>query len=398
MTMMRGVFAAEIRELGDDEVEVVISTGVLARDGHILEPAGAQLDNYRKNPIFLWVHDQKIPVGVAEAITVEGDKITARVRFAPIGVSAEADKVRGLVKSGIVRSVSVGFDAIEGEPLDPRKPKGGQRFTRWELLECSFVSVPADPGAVVTAREFEGSPAMTETTEGAAAAAAAAAPKPVVLRAHRGGVGVMVRSLYDIGRLAWLLDSLCDAKWSAEFEAALEGDTSAVPALLAKAMQNLGAALIAMTEEEVAEALAGIDDDGDEGEGLDAESTTIIFASKTPELKRFRIGYHRVARLMKRDDDGDDEITMAAVISACREHLAHHEAAMDHHRAGLRAHRRAADCIRGIPGVADGDENNSQQVQTSAGTGESEGSDNGRAVDLDRRRRLADLQHRQFGA
>src|SRR4051794_39409494 len=108
MSMIRGVFAAQVRELGEDEVEVIMSTATIARDGHVLVSAGAELARYRRNPIILWQHDQKCPVGVAEEIAVYGDKITARVRFAPLGVSADADKVRGLVKGGIVRSVSVG--------------------------------------------------------------------------------------------------------------------------------------------------------------------------------------------------------------------------------------------------------------------------------------------------
>lgn len=155
MPMIRGVFAAQVSELEDDEVEVVMSTATIARDGHVLVSQGAELARYRRNPIILWQHDQKSPVGVAEEIAVSGDKITARIRFAPLGVSSDADKVRGLVKSGIVRSVSVGFEPLDAEPLDPKKPRDGQRFTRWELLECSFVSVPADPGAVVTARQVD---------------------------------------------------------------------------------------------------------------------------------------------------------------------------------------------------------------------------------------------------
>ena len=152
MTMIRATVSAQIKELGENEVEVIISTSALARDGHILEPSGCDLTNYRANPIVLWQHNPDVPVGRAADLAVEGDHIQARIMFAPAGVSPKADEVRGLVKTGIVSGVSVGFDVLDSEPLDPKKPYGGQRFTKWELLECSFCSVPADPGAAVTAR------------------------------------------------------------------------------------------------------------------------------------------------------------------------------------------------------------------------------------------------------
>ncbi len=152
MTMMRAAVSAQINALGENEVEVIISTSTLARDGHILEPSGCDLTNYQANPIVLWQHNPDVPVGRAADLKIDGDKIRARITFAPTGISPKADEVRGLVKNGIVSGVSVGFDVIDGEPLDPKQPRGGQRFTKWELLECSFCSVPADPGAAVTAR------------------------------------------------------------------------------------------------------------------------------------------------------------------------------------------------------------------------------------------------------
>jgi HK97 family phage prohead protease len=152
MTMMRAALPAEMNTLGEDEVEVIISTSALARDGHVLDPAGCDLTNYRANPVVLWQHNPDQPVGRAADLVVEGDRIRARITFAPAGVSAKADEVRGLVKSGIVSGISVGFDVLDAEPLDPKNPRGGQRFTRWELLECSFCSVPVDTGATVTAR------------------------------------------------------------------------------------------------------------------------------------------------------------------------------------------------------------------------------------------------------
>ena len=152
MTMMRAAVAAQINTLGENEVEVIISTSTLARDGCILVPSGCDLSNYQANPIVLWQHNPDVPVGRAADLAIDNDKIRARITFAPTGISPKADEVRGLVKNGIVSGVSVGFDVIESEPLDPKQPRGGQRFTKWELLECSFCSVPADPGAAVTAR------------------------------------------------------------------------------------------------------------------------------------------------------------------------------------------------------------------------------------------------------
>ena len=164
MTMMRAAVSAQITSLGENEVEVIISTSALARDGHILESSGCDLSNYKNNPIVLWQHNPDIPVGRANDLSVASNEIRARITFAPAGISPKADEVRGLVKNGIVSGVSVGFDVIESEPLDPKQPRGGQRFTKWELLECSFCSVPADPGAAVTSRSKQQERNMTTQT------------------------------------------------------------------------------------------------------------------------------------------------------------------------------------------------------------------------------------------
>lgn len=156
MRMTRIAMAPEVRALADDEVEVILSTPATARDGHVLVPAGCDLTSYRRNPIVLWGHSPDEPIGRCAEISATSSAVTGRVRFAPAGISATADRVRGLVKAGIVTTLSVGFNPIDGEPLDPRNPGGGQRFTDWELLELSFVSVPADTGAIVTARSIDG--------------------------------------------------------------------------------------------------------------------------------------------------------------------------------------------------------------------------------------------------
>jgi hypothetical protein len=153
MTIIRKVMPAQTTVVGENEVLVVISTDKQARDEHIFMPAGAQLENYRKNPVVLWSHDdEEPPIGRGEDVTVNDHEITARVIFPDAGISPEADKIRGLVKANFIHSVSVGMDPIETEPLDPKKPRGGQRVLKWELLEFSFCNVPVDTGSSVIAR------------------------------------------------------------------------------------------------------------------------------------------------------------------------------------------------------------------------------------------------------
>jgi hypothetical protein len=82
------------------------------------------------------------------------NEIGVRIKFAPPGVSAIADETRGLVKAGVLKGISAGVLPLEVEPLDPKNPYGGQRLVRAELLEISFVPVPASATALVTARAF----------------------------------------------------------------------------------------------------------------------------------------------------------------------------------------------------------------------------------------------------
>jgi uncharacterized protein len=74
------------------------------------------------------------------------------VQFPPEGTSAKADEVYGLIRAGVVNVASIGFLPIDAEPLDSKQPWAGQRFLKSELMEFSFVSVPANRGATVVDR------------------------------------------------------------------------------------------------------------------------------------------------------------------------------------------------------------------------------------------------------
>ncbi|MCE9837037.1 phage major capsid protein, partial [Escherichia coli] len=108
----------------------------------ILEPEGAEFGSAIP---FLWQHDHSRPVGQCTVRRVsEGLEITATlvkpVPDMPSQLAARLDEVWAAIKTGLVRGLSVGFRPHEYTFLDG----GGLHFLRWELMEVSAVTVPAN--------------------------------------------------------------------------------------------------------------------------------------------------------------------------------------------------------------------------------------------------------------
>ena len=77
-------------------------------------------------------------------LRVVGGELHAKAEFPPAGVHPLADTVYGLIQAGMVNATSIGFRPIERTPNE----LGGLDFTSADLMEYSFVPVPAK---VVTA-------------------------------------------------------------------------------------------------------------------------------------------------------------------------------------------------------------------------------------------------------
>ena len=342
MSVIRKVMPAQIKALGDDEVEVTMSTGDVARDGHIFMPQGAKLDNYRKNPVVLWQHDPDHPVARADSIQVNDNNITALIRFAPSGVAQKSDEVRGLVKSGIISGVSVGIEPLEMEPLDPKKPRGGQRVLVWELLECSFVSIPADTGATVTARavneKYDGKE-LAQNQEKTGMSKRIAKSKHTRALARAPKVPAFKRGLYDVAQLAYLLEQLGYVQNSSEWESEFEDDDSNVPAMLAESMKSVADALLAMTAEEVAELLAQHEVDDIDTEGLPGEGRAFIADGKTPAVRAWRYGIAQ-ARMGKTLSASNEK--KLADAQGHHERAAKHLSAAQEHREAVGNHIETA--------------------------------------------------------
>jgi len=140
----------DIEEKSVDEraLTVVITTRTVDRDGEVIDPKGAELSNYEKNPVVLWAHDYKSPpIGRCLWLRQTKDNIKAKVQFAE---TQFADEIYRLYKDGYLRAWSIGFIPKEWEDGDGEKtPK--RTYKKWELLEFSAVPVPANPEALTLA-------------------------------------------------------------------------------------------------------------------------------------------------------------------------------------------------------------------------------------------------------
>ena len=134
-------FVAKTLEAEDSGTfEVIISTNDVDRSGDIVDQAGWDLANYKNNPVVLYGHDYySLPIGICDSIEVVGNNLVAKGRFAPADANPFAQQVRKLYDLKILRTTSVGFIVKETE---------GNKITKAELLEFSFVPVPANPYAL----------------------------------------------------------------------------------------------------------------------------------------------------------------------------------------------------------------------------------------------------------
>ena len=141
---------------GSDPFEFVMSDASVDRMGDIIEQDGWQLDNFKRNPIALFGHSSGFPIGKWRDVGVKDGKLTGKLEMMP-PVSERLREIHAAIDAGVLRAVSVGFRAIEMEPIEDSKVFG-YRFTKQELVECSLVSIPANPNALSVARSIGISP------------------------------------------------------------------------------------------------------------------------------------------------------------------------------------------------------------------------------------------------
>lgn len=146
----------EVERGEDGAVSIVMSSATEDRMGDTIAVDGWRLDNFKSNPVLLWGHDSFAPpIGKVSSVVVEGGALKAkRVEWVPKEVSPFAWTIQRLVELGFVRAVSVGFRPLKWAFRDD----GGVDFAEQELLELSFVSIPANPEALVESKAVDVTP------------------------------------------------------------------------------------------------------------------------------------------------------------------------------------------------------------------------------------------------
>ncbi len=132
-------------------VTSVISTGDVARDGAIIDPAGWDFSDYNRNPVVLWMHDDgAMPFARTVDLMATEKELIATAEFDvedPMG-----ETVFRKIKAGYINATSVRWlpkrteVRIEGEDKDQREVLV---FLEQELLEWSYVTVASDPKALI---------------------------------------------------------------------------------------------------------------------------------------------------------------------------------------------------------------------------------------------------------
>lgn len=112
--------------------------------------SGANLDEFRKNPVMFFVHrDLELPIGRWENIRVEGSRILADAVFDV--EDPEAKKIADKVERGFIRAASIGTWPPEEVSEDPDLMLPGQTgptVTKWTVREASIVTIGANHNAL----------------------------------------------------------------------------------------------------------------------------------------------------------------------------------------------------------------------------------------------------------
>jgi len=147
-------YTFEAKAINEDEhiVEGIFSTASEDRHGEVVVQEGWKLDDYIKNPVVLWSHDNyQFPLAQMIRIGFENGNLAGAMKFAveeyPVAATAFA-----LMKGKYLRAFSVGFMNNVYE-IDQQNET--VKLVENVLLEVSVVNVPAQAEALAKIKSID---------------------------------------------------------------------------------------------------------------------------------------------------------------------------------------------------------------------------------------------------
>jgi hypothetical protein len=243
-------------------VEGIASTETVDAQGEIVKSSAmeAALPDYMRHGTGA-LREMHQPLAAGTAMASVADNVTTIKAHVVDPVAVKK------VQAEVYKGFSIGGKATERDAVDK------SIITGLKLVEISLVDRPANPDAVLTMWKAD----TIDLDEDVA------------------------KSFYDVANLAGILAQLKCVQECAEWDAAIEGDASPVPAQLKAAVNTLAEVLIAMVNEESSEAddmamadvpadiaKAGPEDTDHGGEGVDEPAIVDedVAKVKTPDLAK----------------------------------------------------------------------------------------------------------------
>jgi HK97 family phage prohead protease len=148
--LKRAYSVLEIKGVDEDSRELtgIASTPSADRYGDVVEPKGAEFTL----PLpFLWQHNASQPIGHVTKAKVLKDGIEVVVKLVksdePGTLKDRLDEAWQSIKLGLVRGLSIGFTSKEHSYIEETY---GIHFLKWNWLELSAVTIPANQEASIT--------------------------------------------------------------------------------------------------------------------------------------------------------------------------------------------------------------------------------------------------------
>jgi HK97 family phage major capsid protein/HK97 family phage prohead protease len=227
--MNRAYSFLEIKAV-DDEARVltgIATTPQVDRASDVIEPLGVKF----QNPMpLLWQHEHDKPIGtvVFDKPTAKGVTFTATIAKVdePGILKDRVDEAWQSVKAKIVRAVSIGFRALDFEPIAGTY---GLRYKSTEVYELSLVTIPCNSDCKIsTVKSFDiglpaaqGKKAIPVVRLKSAGASAPVTKKPLVIPKPEEG-----------------LDMKTVSEQIAEFEATRVSKSAEMSAIMDKASED----------------------------------------------------------------------------------------------------------------------------------------------------------------